>query len=86
MRSTSSLASSTNGKVGGKIGIENLIETETTQSRNHFALNVGAYGHTETLAQSSADRRSGLYHNVLIGVVQAPPRFYRYRPFQPARR
>ena len=57
-----------NGHVGAEISVEYLIKAQAAQSGNHFALYVGADGHTEFLAQSGADRRSGLNHNMLLGI------------------
>ena len=44
-----------NCEVGGEVHIEHLVNAESADCRNHFALNVCADRHTEALAESCLD-------------------------------
>ena len=61
------------GHVGGKVGIEYPVEAQAAQGGGHFALHIGADGHTERLTQGGPDTGGGLDNDVLLGVVDGGP-------------
>ena len=61
------------GEVSRGVGIKYLLEAKSSECRNHFALNVGSDRHIEALSESSSDRGSGLYYNVLCRIVKSFP-------------
>ena len=60
-------------KIGSEIGVEHLVESESAERGYQFAGNRGSHRHTEFLAESGSYGGSGLYHDVLIRVVQSFP-------------
>jgi len=56
-------------EVRAEVGVKDLVEAETSERRDHLALNVGAYVHSEALAESDADRGRGVNNDELLGVV-----------------
>ena len=44
-----------NSEVGGEVHIKHLVNTQSADCRNHFALNICTDWHTEAFAQSSLD-------------------------------
>jgi len=58
-------------EVRAEVGVKDLVEAETSERRDHLALNVGAYVHSEALAESDADRGRGVNNYELLGVVDS---------------
>ena len=60
-------------QVGGEVRVEDGVETESPQSRDHLAGHQRAGRVAETLAQRRADGRRRLHDDVLVGIVQRVP-------------
>ena len=60
-------------QVGGDVHIEHLALTQTADCGHHFALDIGAYGHIEGLAQRRADGGRREEHYLLCGVGEGLP-------------
>ncbi|OPX86965.1 MAG: hypothetical protein A4E54_01890 [Pelotomaculum sp. PtaB.Bin117] len=70
-----------NGQVGGKVGVENFIETEFPDRGNHLSGRHAAGLHTEHFTDSHTHRRGGLDHDMLLGIGQGGPDFFSLIPF-----
>ena len=62
-----------NGEVGGVVHVKDLVEAQAAQGGHHFALHVGADGHTEAFAQGGADGGGGADNHMLALVGQRLP-------------
>ena len=60
-----------NREVCAEVGVKDLVEAETSECRDHLALNIGADVHSEALAESDADRRRGVNNDELLGIVDS---------------
>ena len=60
-----------NREVCAEVGVKDLVEAEASERRDHLALNIGADVHSEALAESDADRRSGVNNDELLGIVDS---------------
>ena len=61
------------GEISSGVGVEYLLEAESSESCNHLALNVSADRHIEALAESCTDGGSGLNYYVLGRIVESIP-------------
>ena len=61
------------GKVGTCVGIENLVEAQHPQSRNHLTGYIRSDRISEFLSQSCSDSRSRLNNYIFILVVKSIP-------------
>ena len=61
------------GEVSCGVGVEYLLEAETSESCNHLAFYVSADRHIEALTESCTDRGSGLNYYVLGRIVESSP-------------
>ena len=62
-----------NGKVGGNIGIKDLIKAQLLKSGYHLAFHIGADRHIKGFTQSYTDGRSHLNNNMLGGIRHCFP-------------
>ena len=61
------------GDIGGSIDVEHLIGAKAAQRGDHLALDVGADGQAEALAQLGAHRRRRRDDDVLVGIGDGVP-------------
>lgn len=60
-----------NREVCAEVGVKDLVEAETSERRDHLALNIGADVHSEALAEGDADRGRGVNNDELLGIVDS---------------
>ena len=57
------------GEVSAPVGVEHVVKAHAVEGSGQLAGLTGAGGQAEALANAHADRRSGLHHHMLVGVV-----------------
>ena len=61
-----------NGKVGAKIGVEDIIKSQPAQCSDQFARNERTGINTEFFPKGSPDSRGCLHHYCFIRIIQCP--------------